>query len=117
MEALNHLETPAEFDQPIEGWQALFAAGFDLACGFLYMDRRRLDMLVHDLMEVARPAVDERVLAFLQTTTFHAADFTRVSDGSCRLHPQLARAIVVTCDVSLHRMHENAAWLRAQLLC
>jgi len=42
-------------------------------------------------MELARPAVDDRVLSFLQATTFHAGDFTQVSDGSCRLHPQLAR--------------------------
>ncbi len=66
---------------------ALSAAGFDLACGFLHADPRGRDALVYDLMELARPLVDERVLTFLQATTFHAGDFTRVSDGSCRLHP------------------------------
>jgi hypothetical protein len=40
----------------------------------------------------SRLAADDRVSAFLQATTFHAGDFTRVSDGLCRLHPQLARS-------------------------
>jgi hypothetical protein len=68
------------------------------------------DALVYDLMELARPAVDEHVLTFLQATMFHAGDFTRVSDGSCRLHPQLARA-VVSCGVLQLRLEEHAAWI------
>ena len=74
--------------------QALSAAGFDLVCVFLHVDRRGRDALVYDLMELARPAVDDRVISFLEATTFHAGDFTRATDGSCRLHPQLARAVV-----------------------
>jgi len=96
--------------------QALTAAGFDLACGYLHADRRGRDALVHELMELARPAVDERVLSFLHMTTFHSSDFTRVSDGSCRLHPQLARA-VVTCGVPQWRLEEHAAWLARRLRC
>jgi hypothetical protein len=91
--------------------QALCGAGFDLACGFLHADRRGRDALVYDLMELARPAVDERVLAFLQATPFHAGDFTRVSDGSCRLHPQLARAVVATCGVPQQHLEGHVAWL------
>lgn len=55
--------------------QALSAAGFDLACGFMHADRRGRDALVYDLMELARPSVDDLVLTFLQAT-FHAGDFT-----------------------------------------
>jgi CRISP-associated protein Cas1 len=95
---------------------ALSAAGFDLACGFLHADRRGRDALVYDVMELARPAVDDRVLTFLQTTTFHAGDFTRVSDGSCRLHPQLARAVVMACAVPQQRLEEQAGWVRTHLL-
>jgi CRISPR/Cas system-associated endonuclease Cas1 len=95
----------------------LSAAGFDLACGFLHADRRGRDALVYDLVELERPAVDDRVLSFLQATTFHAGDFTRVSDGSCRLHPQLARAVVATCSVSQRRLEEHAAWLATRLRC
>jgi CRISPR-associated protein Cas1 len=91
--------------------QALSTAGLDLACGFLHADRRGRDALVYNLMELARPAVDERVLTFLESATFHAGDFTRVSDGSCRLHPQLARAVVATCGVPQSHIAEHVAWL------
>jgi hypothetical protein len=67
-------------------------------------------------MELARPSADDRVLAFLQATTFRAGDFTRVSDGSCRLHPQLARAIVAACSLSQQRLNEDVGWLCAGLL-
>jgi hypothetical protein len=67
-------------------------------------------------MELARTAVDEHVLTFLHATLFHVGDFTRVSDGSCRLHPQLARAVVPTCGVPQQRLTEHATWLRAQVL-
>jgi hypothetical protein len=70
--------------------QALSVNGLDLACGFLHVDRQGRDALVYnlyDLMELARPAVDDRVLSFLQATTFQAGNFTRVSDGSCRPPP------------------------------
>jgi hypothetical protein len=66
-------------------------------------------------MELARPAVDDRVLAFLQMTTFHVGDFARIADGSCRLHPQLARAVVATYAVPQQRLTEYAAWLRTTL--
>jgi len=83
--------------------QALSATEFDLACGFLHADQRGRDALVYDLMELGRPAVDSCLLAFLQNTVFHAGDFIRVSDGSCRLHPQLARAVVAACGVAQQR--------------
>jgi CRISPR-associated protein Cas1 len=95
--------------------QALSAAGFDLVCGLLHADRRGRDALVYDLMELARPAVDDRVLAFLQATTFHAGDLTRVSDGSCRLHPQLARVVVATCGAPQQEVEAQAVWPTALL--
>src|SRR5260370_42031015 len=48
-------------------------------------------------MECERGAVDALALEFLARMTFRASDFTPVSDGSCRLHPQLARAVVAAC--------------------
>jgi CRISPR-associated protein Cas1 len=96
--------------------QALSAAGFDLACGFLHADRHGRDALVYDLMELGRPAIDDHVLTFLQSTMFHAGDFTRVSDGSCRLHPQLGRVVVATCGMPQLRLMEHAIWLQAHLL-
>jgi hypothetical protein len=67
-------------------------------------------------MKCARGTVDGLVLDFLAETAFHAGDFTRVSDGSCRLHPQLARAVVAVCRVPQSRVDGHAAWLRASLL-
>jgi hypothetical protein len=61
------------------------------------------------------PVVDDRVLTFLQPTTFHHEDFIRVSDGSCRLHPQLARAIVAVGGVPQQRLKEHATWLAGLL--
>jgi CRISPR-associated protein Cas1 len=96
--------------------QALSVAGFDLACGFLRANRRGGDALVYDAMELARPVVDDRVLDFLQATTLHAGDFTRVLDGSCRLHPQLAQAVVATCGLPQQRLDWDAKSQRAQVL-
>jgi CRISPR-associated protein Cas1 len=95
--------------------QALSAAGFDLACGFVHAGRRGRDALVYDLMELARPAVDERVLSFLKTTALRAGDFTHVSDGSCRLHPQLARTVVAACAISQAHLDVDAKWLASCL--
>jgi CRISPR/Cas system-associated endonuclease Cas1 len=96
--------------------QALSRQGFDLACGFLHADAERRDSLVYDLIECERGTVDGLVLDFLAQSTFHAGDFTRVSDGSCRLHPQLARAVVVACRVPQHRVDVQAKWLQSCLL-
>lgn len=95
--------------------QALSRHGFDLACGFLHADTDRRDSLVYDLMECERGTVDGLVLDFLQATTFHKGDFTPVSDGSCRLHPQLARVVVATCRVPQAQLDKHAQWLQAAL--
>jgi hypothetical protein len=58
---------------------------------------RGCEALVYDSTELARPAVDDRILDFLQTTTFYAGDFTRIADGACRLYTQSARAVVAAC--------------------
>jgi CRISPR-associated protein Cas1 len=96
--------------------QALSARGFDLACGFLHADREGRDSLVYDAMELERPAVDGLVLDFLQRATFRRGDFTSVSDGTCRLHPQLARAVVAACRVPQGRLDAHARWLAMSLL-
>jgi hypothetical protein len=49
--------------------QALSAAGFDLACGFLHADRRGHDALVYDLLELVRPPVDDLMRGFLPATS------------------------------------------------
>jgi CRISP-associated protein Cas1 len=95
--------------------QAL-ACGFDLSCGFLHSDKAGRDSLVYDLMECERGAVDSLVLDFIGKTVFRAGDFTLVSNGSVRLHPQLARAVVALCRLPQDRIDEHARWLRSALL-
>jgi hypothetical protein len=45
-----------------------------------------------------------------------AGDFTRATDGSCRLHSLLARA-VVSCGVPQRRLEAHAVWLATCLRC
>jgi CRISPR-associated protein Cas1 len=95
--------------------QALAVQGFDLACGFLHADREGRASLVYDMMELFRPQVDGLVLSFLGRTCFHAGDFLRLSDGVCRLHPQLTRAVVAACRVAQAEVAEGAKWLAAMV--
>jgi hypothetical protein len=78
--------------------------------------RTSRDSLVYDLMECERGAVDGLVLDFPARMTLHYGDVTPVSDGSCRLHPQFARAVVATCRVAQERLDGHARWLQA-ILC
>jgi CRISPR-associated endonuclease Cas1 len=96
--------------------QALEAQGFDVACGFLHVDKDRRDSLVYDLMECARGTVDGLVLAFLSCTVLHAGNFVQTREGGCRLHPQLARVVVANCRVGQPSLDEQAKWLRERLL-
>jgi hypothetical protein len=72
--------------------------------------------LVYNLMECERGGVDDLVLDFIGKTTFRAGDFTPDSDGSVRLHPHLARAVVASCRLPQDRIDEHARWLRSLLL-
>lgn len=45
-------------------------------------------------MEPQRPIVDRKILEFVQSQTFHPADFTIRTDGVCRLNPELAKIVV-----------------------
>jgi CRISPR-associated endonuclease Cas1 len=96
--------------------RALIGTGFDVACGFLHADRQYRDSLVYDLMELFRATVDALVLALLDRTTFTYGDFTRLKDGQCRLHPQLARAVVAACRIEQDRVGAGTRELRALLI-
>jgi len=56
------------------------------------------------------------MLYFFAHTTLHHGDVTPASDGSCRLHPQLARAVVAACRVPQERIEGHAKWLSFKLL-
>jgi CRISPR/Cas system-associated endonuclease Cas1 len=87
-----------------------------VACGFLHADLKGRDSLVYDVMEPLRGTVDGLVLRVLASRTLHYGDITRVHDGSCRLHPQLARAVVAACKLPQETIGQQAIWLREALL-
>jgi hypothetical protein len=71
----------------------IIAEGYDPNIGYLHTSRPDRPGLVFDLMEPMRPIVDRAVLRFVQSHTFHPADFTIRSDGVCRLNPEMARSV------------------------
>jgi CRISP-associated protein Cas1 len=72
------------------------AAGLDPTIGILHGNARGQHGLVFDLMEPLRPIIDRKILEFMQSRRFHAADFTLADNGNCRLNPELARNVVRT---------------------
>jgi len=68
--------------------------GLDQSIGFLHQTMADRPALILDLLEPLRPVVDAIILRFVQNQTFSPADFTLTSEGTCRLHPQLARRVV-----------------------
>ncbi len=86
--------------------------GLDTACGFLHSGRRDRDSLVYDMMEPLRATVDNQVLNLLRKGTLVYGDFVRGNDGACRLHPQFARYVVVTCRLIDSHMEEHVRWLQ-----
>ncbi len=92
---------------------ALSSIGFDISLGFLHTadSKTARDSLVYDLMELDRPSVDGLVIDVITKWTLHYGDFTRVKDGSVKLHPQLCRAVVAACRVEQMVLDRHAAWL------
>jgi CRISPR-associated endonuclease Cas1 len=78
------------------------AAGLDPTIGILHGNARGQHGLVFDLMEPLRPIVDRKILEFVQSRTFHPADFILCENGNCRLNPEMARTVVrhITSDYS-----------------
>jgi CRISPR-associated endonuclease Cas1 len=58
------------------------AAGLDPTIGILHGNARGQDGLVFDLMEPMRPVVDRKILKFVQSRTFHPADFNLTNNGN-----------------------------------
>jgi CRISPR-associated endonuclease Cas1 len=73
------------------------ATGLDPTIGVLHGNFGGKHRLVYDLMEPIRPFVDRKILEFVQSRTFHPADFTLSNTGLCRLNPELARNVVRLC--------------------
>jgi hypothetical protein len=54
-------------------------------------------------------------LDFLAHAVLHAGDFVQTREGGCRLHPQLARAVVARCRVPQDTMEQYVRWLWERL--
>ncbi len=80
--------------------------GYDPSIGYLHAYEPDRPALVLDLMEPLRPAVDRRVLEFVQSHTFHPADFTIRNDGVCRLNPEMAKSIVASTSMGRINAHQ-----------
>jgi CRISPR-associated endonuclease Cas1 len=91
----------------------IIADGYDPTIGYLHSYNPERPALVFDLMEPLRPIVDRAVLNFVQTHTFHPADFTIRSDGVCRLNPEMARHVATLCAGQLESL---AGPVKARLL-
>ena len=70
----------------------IMAVGLDPSIGIMHGNRHKMP-LVSDLMESMRPAVDQQILIFALSRTFHPSDFTINRLGGCRLNPQMARVV------------------------
>lgn len=73
---------------------AIVTFGADPNIGCLHENATSPQSLVFDLMEPVRPIMDRYVIDFFLSRTFVADDFIINSDGTCKLHPQLARFVV-----------------------
>lgn len=70
------------------------ADGYDPTFGIMHNGKPRGGpAFILDLIEPKRPAVDGAILKLVAEQRFAAADFIIRSNGSCRLSPQLARAV------------------------
>jgi CRISP-associated protein Cas1 len=69
------------------------ADGYDPTFGIMHNGKRGNPAFVLDLIELERPHVDGAILQMIAEQKFAAADFIIRPNGSCRLAPQLARAV------------------------
>lgn len=69
---------------------ALRTLGLDPGMGVLHADKRARDSLALDLIEPARPVVDDLILQLLERRVFTSNDFVEDGRGGCRLTPILA---------------------------
>ncbi len=96
--------------------QALMAAGFDTACGFLHADQLNRDSLVFDMMELHRAHVDRLVLNMFASHILSKGEFMSTSDGSVQFNPQFARYIASVCRIEQDEIDMSAEWLKGVVM-
>lgn len=68
--------------------------GYDPTIGIMHEGSDGSSKFIFDLMEPERPRVDRTVSEFVKAHVFNPSDFVILSDGVCRLNPQMARMVV-----------------------
>jgi len=98
---LNYLYAILEAEARI----AAFKVGLDPGLGVFHSDLPSRESLASDLMEPARPSVDEFVLDVLDGRAFRRADFFETREGVCRIMPPVSHLLAET---ALRWAHELA---------
>ncbi len=92
--------------------RSITSVGLEPTCGYLHANQEGcVNVLVYDLMEPFRAAVDAKVFAFFGKTTFKKGDFYQVINGECRVNEELRRCIIATCRVSQDSINGIVNWL------
>jgi CRISPR-associated protein Cas1 len=98
---LNYLYALLEAETRI----ACATAGLDPALGILHTDQPYRDSLTLDVMEAARPKVDQYVIDLISGHHFQKRDVYETRRGSCRINRRLTHALAETT----HTWHQAVA--------
>ncbi len=97
---------------------AAHALGFDPSLGIMHTDVRYRSSLASDLMEPARPMVDQLVLDLLEQRELRRGDVLETREGVCRIGLPLARelaghSLALRAAVAPHAEHVARTLLKA----
>jgi CRISP-associated protein Cas1 len=91
--------------------RSILSTGLDPSCGFLHSDKVGRDSLCYDLMEPHRLQIDQLVFKLFSDTTFTKGMVIPLESGECKLNPQFARTIVLTCSVPQKSIDATVQWI------
>jgi CRISP-associated protein Cas1 len=95
--------------------RSILSLGLDPSCGFLHADKVGRESLAYDLMEPHRPQVDQLMLKLFVETTFRKGMVIPLESGECKLNPQFARTVVLTCRVPQRDIDITTKWIVGML--
>jgi CRISPR-associated endonuclease Cas1 len=96
--------------------RALHARGMALSIGFLHADKKGRNSLVWDAIEPLRPAISERVFAFIERREFSRADFPPAGVETRRIAQPVIAELLSRCLLS-DRTVADAADYMVRLVC
>lgn len=82
----------------------------------MHADQRGRDSLACDVMEAARPTVDEWLYGYLSKNVFSRKDFFERPDGSVRTTRGIAQSLAETSPMWRRAIGPTAEWLARELL-